>query len=140
MSQGYDPSDVPLYESHEVRDEQYYAAEAEGRPFFAVERYEEGYAITYDLLPAGHELTPAATESVADLLTEEVEAVVADADRPTTEVSKGVSASLGSVSAFRREATAREVASALSRVVLDRSNWVEAAPDDVAGAAYRHND
>jgi len=135
---GYDPSDVPVYEDTAARDEAYHRAERESTPFLAVERYEGGYAVTYDLLPAGHELSRPTRKELNERLTKKVEAVVGDAG-PTTEVSKTVGESLGSVSLFAREETAREVAALVSRFVLDESNWVEASPPDSGGVDPRRN-
>jgi len=125
---GYDPERVPVYDDIDTRDREYEAAQSAGEPFFAVERYPDGYAITYDLLPAGRELTLDAYADLSESLTAEVEAVVADETRPTTEVRKTVGESLGSVSYFASEESAREVAAAISTTVLDPSNWVEATP------------
>ena len=130
VTQGYDPTEVPLYEGREAVEEGYAAAQREHVPFLAVEAYEEGYAVTYDLLPAGRQLAPTAHHEVAERLTREVEAVVGDESLPTAEVSRSVSASLGHVSFFGREETARRVAAAISRVVLDEANWVEADPPE----------
>jgi hypothetical protein len=132
---GYDPQEVPLYESREVLEAEYAAAERDGEPFFAVEAYEEGYAVTYDLLPTGQELAAPAASEVGERLTREVEDIVADERMPTTEVSKSVSASLGHVAFFGREHSARRVAAAISTVVLNEANWVEASPpQDAVGS------
>ncbi|WP_235853626.1 hypothetical protein [Halosimplex salinum] len=140
MTEGYAPSDVPLYEDLAARDAAYESAERESTPFFAVERYDEGYAVTYDLLPAGKELAKPARKELNERLTRELERVVGDPDRPVTEVSKTVGESLGSVSLFEREATARSVAALLSRTVLDESNWVDATgPEPATGADFRQN-
>jgi hypothetical protein len=125
---GYEPPEVPLYETREVLEAEYAAAERDGEPFFAVEAYEEGYAVTYDLLPVGKELAPPATSEVGELLTREIEDIVGDERMPTTEVSRSVSASLGHIAFFRREHSARRVAATISTVVLDEANWVEATP------------
>lgn len=130
MSGGYDPAEVPLCEDQQAREEAYRRAERESEPFFAVERYEGGYAVTYDLLPAGRELSKPARKELTEHLTREVESLVADPSVPTVEVSKTVSESLGSVSLFEREGTARDVAAVVSRTVLDERNWVEATPPD----------
>ena len=90
MPEGYEPPDVPLYEDQATRDEQYRRAEREEVPFFAVERYDEGYAVTYDLLPAGRELAKPARKELEERLTREVERLVADPSVPTTEVGKTV--------------------------------------------------
>jgi hypothetical protein len=128
---GYEPSEVPLYEGREGVEAGYAAAQRDGEPFFGVEAYEDGYAVTYDLLPAGAQLTPDARAEVADRLTREVEAIVGDDTLPTAEVSRSVSDSLGNVSTFGREDSARRVAAAVAGIVLDESNWVPARhPDD----------
>ncbi len=138
MTQGYDPAEVPLYEGREAVEEGYAAAQHERAPFFAVEAYEEGYAVTYDLLPTGHQLAPTAHQEVAEQLTREVEDIVGDESLPTAEVSRSVSASLGNVSFFGREESARRVAAAISRVVLDETNWVAADPPE-RGPSDRRN-
>jgi hypothetical protein len=141
MSGSLSPSGVPLYEDQATRDEQYGAAEAESRPFFAVEQYEEGYAVTFDLLPAGAQLTEAARTEVRDLVTARVEALVADPDDPTAEVGHTVSDSLGNVSFLHNESTARELAADISEVVLDEANWEPATkPGGGANPGNRRND
>jgi hypothetical protein len=135
---GYDPGEVPLYGDQQAVESEYAAAERDGEPFFAVERYEEGYAVTYDLLPTGMELAPPAASEVRERLTREVEDVVGDERLPTTEVSKSVSASLGHVAFFQREATARRVAAVISTIVLDEANWIEATPPESAGGLRRN--
>lgn len=140
MPEGYEPSDVPCYEDAAARDAAYERAEREGTPFFAVERYDDGYAVTYDLLPAGRELSRPARKELNERLTRELEDLVGDAAVPTREASKSVGASLGSVSLFERERTARRVAAVASRIALDESNWVEAAPPERStGAEFRRN-
>jgi len=137
---GFKPSEIPCYEDAAERDAAYERAEREGTPFFAVERYDEGYAVTYDLLPAGWELSKPARKELDERLTRELEAVVGDESLPTGEVSKSVGDSLGNVSLFERERTARRVAAVAARIALDESNWVEASPpDDATGAEFRRN-
>ena len=125
MPAGYEPATVPLYEGRPAVEDAYAQAERDGQPFFGVESYDEGYSITYDLLPAGYALAPPTQKEVKLRLTTEIEAVVADDGLPTTEVSKSVSASLGSIATFEREESARRVAAAVSDLVLDEANWVE---------------
>jgi len=135
---GYDPQEVPLYETREVLEAAYASAEREAEPFLAVEAYEEGYAVTYDLLPVGKELAPPAASEVGELLTREIEDIVGDERMPTTEVSRSVSASLGHVAFFGREQSARRVAATISTVVLDEANWVEATPPQNAPGPRRN--
>jgi len=139
VTPGYTPSDVPVYEDETARDEAYRRAERESEPFFAVERYEGGYAVTYDLLPAGQALSKPARKELDERLTREVEDIVGDAARPTTEVGKTVGEELGTVSLFEREETAREVAAFASRTVLDEANWVAATPPEPNDTDYRRN-
>lgn len=140
MPAGFDPSDVPLYEDQQTRDEAYAEAEAESVPFFAVERYEEGYAITYDLLPAGYELSEPMRKELNERVTRAVEDVVGDEALATVEVSRSIGASLGNVSFFQREATARDVATVISRLVLEEDNWVEAeGPGDLPPTEVHKN-
>ncbi|MFB6084350.1 MAG: hypothetical protein ABEJ94_08915 [Halorientalis sp.] len=140
MSPGYAPEEVPIYRDRDARDEGYERAEERAEPFFAVERYEEGYAVTYDLLPAGFQLAAPARRELDERLTRAVEEIVGDADRPTTEVSRTVGDSLGNVSFFGREDSAREVAAVVSTVVLDEGNWVTGEPPDASGPDPRRND
>jgi len=123
---GYEPREVPLYGDRDTVEREYSEAERRGEPFFAVEAYDQGYAVTYDLLPAGRQLAPPTTAEVGERLTREIEDIVGDERLPTTEVSKSVSASLGNVSFFQREESARRVAAVISTLVLDEANWVDA--------------
>jgi hypothetical protein len=141
VSAGYAPTEVPLYEDRETVEREYETAQHEGTPFFAIERYEEGFAITYDLLPAGFELSQPALAELDEQVTRELEAIVGDEGRATTEVSRSIGDSLGQLSFFASEDTAREVAATVSVIVLDEANWVTASPPDSAssGSAYRQN-
>lgn len=138
MPAGYEPHEVPLYGDRETLEAEYAAAERAGEPFLAVEVYDEGYAVTYDLLPTGKELAPPAASEVRERITREVEDVVADERLPTAEVSRSVSASLGHVAFFQREQTARRVAAVVSRIVLDEANWVDATPPEGARGTRRN--
>jgi len=140
VTAGFAPSDVPLYEDQQARDDAYYQAEAESSPFFAVERYEEGYAITYDLLPAGKELSEPMRKELTEQVTRKVEDVVGDEALATVEVSRSIGGSLGNISFFERESTARDVAAMISQLVLDETNWVEAdGPDDLPPTEVHKN-
>lgn len=134
---GYTPSDVPVFEDEDSRDAGYRRAERESTPFFGVERYDEGYVVTYDLLPADRALSKPARKELDERLTREVEDVVGDPSLPTVEVGKTVGEELGTVSLFEREETAREIAALVSRTVLDEANWVTASPP--SGSDPRRN-
>lgn len=138
MPAGYEPRDVPLYEGRGRVETEYARAERAGEPFFAVESYDEGYAVTYDLLPTGKELAPPAASEVGEQLTREVETIVGDESAPTVEVSRSVSASLGHVAFFEREASARRVAATISQIVLDEANWVDATRPQSAEGSRRN--
>jgi len=116
--------EIPVHEGQDAIERAYSRAEREGVPFVAIERYEEGYAFTYDLLPAGKRLTPAIRKEVQVRLTAELEDIVGS-DTATAEVSKSVSDRLGHVSLLTSEAEARQVARAVAPVVLDDANWLE---------------
>lgn len=118
-----DQPQIPVYDGREAVEVGYAAAEREGVPFFGIERYEEGFAVTYDLLPAGQQLVPTARKEVAVRLTNELEAIVADEELATTEASKSVNDSLGNISLLESEAGARRVAAAIAPIVLDDANW-----------------
>lgn len=129
-----------LYEDAQDRDEAYHAAEAESVPFFAIEQYDEGYAITDDLLPAGYELSEPMCKELNERVTRRVEDVVGEEGLATVEVSRSIGTSLGNVSFFQRESTARDVAAVVSRLVLDGANWVEAdGPGDLSSTEVHRN-
>ncbi len=123
-----DPPEIPLYEGQQAIEDAYHRAEAARQPFFGVEQYEDGFAVTFDLLPAGQQLAPPARNEVQTRLTHEIEAIVGDESLPTTEVSKSVNDSLGSISLFEREESARRVARAVAPIVLDDANWTGSQP------------
>ena len=125
LERGVSEPRIPLYEGQQAIEEAYQLAEREREPFFAVERYEEGYAVTFDLLPAGQQLAPTARKEVQTRLTHEVEQIVGDSSLSTAEVSKSVSDSLGHVSLLGSEAEARQVARVVAPVVLDEANWLD---------------
>lgn len=120
-----DPSSIPLHEGQAAVEIAYSEAEGAETPFFAVEKYEEGYAVTFDLLPAGAKLTPTARKEVETRLTQEIESIVADDSLPTVEVGKTVNDSLGNVSLFDREDSARRAASVIAPIVLEEANWAD---------------
>ena len=120
-----DPSEIPVYEGQEEIERAYARAEREGVPFVAIESYEEGYAFTYDLLPAGTRLTPAMRKEVQVRLTAELEGIVGDPESGTVEASKSVNDSLGHVSLLSSLAEARRLAEAVAPVVLDPANWTD---------------
>lgn len=130
MPAGYAPSEVPLYETRATVDEQYEVAETNDTPFFAIEQYEDGFAITFDLLPANAELAEPAVSELDERVTRDIEEIVGDDSRPATEVSRSIGNSLGQLSFFLSEESAREVAATISTFVLDEANWVEASPPD----------
>jgi len=132
VTEAPDPDEIPLYGDRETVDEQYRAAERASRPFFGIERYDEGYAITYDLLPAGVQLAEPVRAELGERVTREVEHIVDDDSRPTTDVSRTISESLGQLSFFASEESARVVAATIAPLVLDEANWVTASPPDSA--------
>jgi hypothetical protein len=119
-----DIPEIPVHDGQEAVERAYARAQKKGVPFVAIERYEEGYAFTYDLLPAGKRLTPAIQKEVRVRLTNELEELVGS-DTATVEASKSVSDSLGHVSLLSSEAEARQVARAVAPVVLDEANWLD---------------
>lgn len=136
----YTPSDIPLYEDQAAREEGYRSAQREGRPYLAIERYEDGYAVTYDLLPADAELAAPTHKELGERIRHTVEEIVGDESRATVEVSQSVSASLGNVGVFQREHSAREVGAVIARLALDADNWVEPSqPAAPFGDEFRTN-
>jgi hypothetical protein len=120
-----DTPEVPVHDGQDAIERAYTSAEQEGVPFVAIEHYEDGYAFTYDLLPAGERLTPPMRKEVQVRLTDTLEDIVRSDETRTVEVSKSVNDSLGHVSLLASEAEARQIARAVAPVVLDRANWVE---------------
>jgi hypothetical protein len=118
-------SEIPVYQGQSGVEAAYERAERDGVPFFGIEQYEEGYAVTYDLLPAGKRLARTAHKEVKVRLTSEIEDIVGDSQRQTAEVSKTVNDSLGNVSMFVTEESARQVAQAIEPIVLEEANWVD---------------
>lgn len=118
-------SEIPVYEGQAGVEAAYERAERERIPFFGIEQYEEGYAVTYDLLPAGKRLARTAHKEVKVRLTSELEDIVGDSQHQTVEVSKTVNDSLGNVSLFATEESARQVARAIEPIVLEEANWVD---------------
>ncbi|MXR50174.1 hypothetical protein GRX03_00930 [Halovenus sp. WSH3] len=114
---------MPVYSGKAAVEAGYAQAQQEGVPFFGIEEYEEGYAVTYDLLPADEQLAPTARKEVQTRLTAEVEDIVGDSELATVEVSKSVNDSLGNVSLLETEASARRIARAIAPIVLDAANW-----------------
>ena len=115
---------IPVYDGQAGVEAAYARAEREGEPFFGIERYENGYAVTYDLLPAGERLGPAPEQRLRERLTAELEAIVEDSELPTDEVATTVNDSLGNVSVLGSEASAHRVARIVETVALDPANWV----------------
>jgi len=116
---------IPVFDGKAAVEAGYAQAQQRGVPFFGIEEYEEGYAVTYDLLPADEQLAPTARKEVETRLTAELEEIVGDEELATAEVSKSVNDSLGNVSLFETEASARRVARAIAPVVLDTANWAK---------------
>jgi hypothetical protein len=131
VSQEFTPEDIPLYEDQRAREREYETAQREGKPYLGVERYEEGYAITYDLLPADAELVSTTQRELTERVNQTAEDIVADEVLPTEEVSKSISASLGNIGFFVREQSARDVAVVVAQLVLDDDNWT--TPTDTGG-------
>jgi hypothetical protein len=116
---------IPVYSGKAAVEAGYAQAQQEQVPFFGIEEYDEGYAVTYDLLPADEELALTAKKEVETRLTAEIEGIVGDSELATVEVSKSVNDSLGNVSMLETEASARRVARAIAPIVLDTANWAE---------------
>ncbi|WP_201289145.1 hypothetical protein [Halovenus carboxidivorans] len=123
MTDVQDEFQIPVYSGKAAVEAGYAQAQQEGVPFFGIEEYEEGYAVTYDLLPADEQLAPTARKEVQTRLTAEVEDIVGDSELATVEVSKSVNDSLGNVSLLETEASARRIARAIAPIVLDAANW-----------------
>ncbi len=116
------PSEVPVCDDAD-HEELYARAEDEASPFLAADERATGYAVTYDLAPAGRQLTEAARSELETRVRDEVESIVTDAGHAVDELEFGVGNQLGTVHHFEAERTAREVAATVSATVLDESNW-----------------
>lgn len=119
------PEEIPVYEGQAAVERAYTQAQQSQRPFFGIEQYEEGYAVTYDLLPANAKLTRPAARELQVQLTSELEAIVGDADLPSVEVGKSVSQELGNVSLLDSREAAIRVAQVVAAIALDETNWVD---------------
>lgn len=115
--------DIPVYNGQEAVEKAYTEAQRSKTPFFGIEQYENGYAVTYDLLPAGAELAPTATRELQVQLTSELETIVGDDHLPTEEVGKSVSQELGNVSLLASREEAIRVAQVVAAIALDEANW-----------------
>ena len=120
------PDTLPQYNGQDEVEHAYEQAERTSSPFYGIEQYDDGYAVTFDLLPAGPQLSTTARKEVGVRLTTELEAVVGDDAYPTTEASKSVNDSLVSVSLFTSEEGARRIAQSIAPVVLASENWTTA--------------
>lgn len=123
MTDAQDEFKIPVFSGKAAVEAGYAQAQQDGVPFFGIEEYDEGYAVTYDLLPADEQLAPTARKEVQTRLTAEVEDIVGDSSLATVEVSKSVNDSLGNVSMLESEASARRIARAIAPIVLDTANW-----------------
>ncbi len=123
MTDAQDEFKIPVFSGKAAVEAGYAQAQQNGVPFFGIEEYEEGYAVTYDLLPADEELAPTARKEVETRLTAAVEDIVGDDGLATVEVSKSVNDSLGNVSMLESEASARRIAQAIAPIVLNTANW-----------------
>ena len=123
MTDAQDEFKIPVFSGKAAVEAGYAQAQQNDVPFFGIEEYEEGYAVTYDLLPADEELAPTARKEVQTRLTAAVEEIVGDDSLATVEVSKSVNDSLGNVSMLESEASARRIAQAIAPIVLDTANW-----------------
>jgi hypothetical protein len=123
VTDAQDEFKIPVFSGKAAVEAGYAQAQQEGVPFFGIEEYDEGYAVTYDLLPADEQLAPTARKEIQTRLTAEVEDIVGDSSLATVEVSKSVNDSLGNVSMLESEASARRIARAIAPIVLDTANW-----------------
>jgi hypothetical protein len=123
VTDAQDEFKIPVFSGKAAVEAGYAQAQQDGVPFFGIEEYDEGYAVTYDLLPADEQLAPTARKEVQTRLTAEVEDIVGDSSLATVEVSKSVNDSLGNVSMLESEASARRIARAIAPIVLDTANW-----------------
>lgn len=133
MPNGLAPSEITIFHEREGRGDVYNEAEREGRPFLVIDAKDSGFSVTYDLLPTGHHLTEEAREELEERVTAEVDAILDDENLPTDEIGYSVGDTLGNVFFFKQEDTARNVASVISRIVLDDENWEpDPSPREVA--------
>jgi hypothetical protein len=120
--------EIPLYETDASREVAYGEAQESGQPYLAVESHDDAFAVVYDLLPAGAQLTSDAHDELVATVTDEIEGVVADPQADTVEVSHSVGLALGSLAGIADEATARSLAGTVAAVVLEETNWTTYQP------------
>lgn len=118
------PQHVPVYETGTERMRLWERCVERGAPVIAVRDARRGYIVRYDLGHLGVELAEPAVRSLRER-TRAFRTYPTGTD-PLSQ-SEGVGGEAGPISGdlhTRSEADARELASALSTVVFDHSNWV----------------
>jgi hypothetical protein len=117
------PDHVPVYETSEQRRSLWERCLDRGEPVVAVRDARRGYIVRYDIQHLDAELAPAAVRRLRER-TRRWRTYSTGAD-PISE-SEGVGGEAGPVSGdlhASSEREARELASRLSPVVFDRTNW-----------------
>lgn len=125
------PQHVPVYETDAERQSLWERCHADQRPVVGIRNATRGFIVRYDLQHLGAELTPDAlarlrrrTRAQRSYPTGEPETFPTGTD-PISE-TEGIGGEAGPVSGELHAATereARELASRLSVIVFDRSEW-----------------
>jgi hypothetical protein len=125
------PQHVPVYETNAERQSLWERCDSDGRPVVGIRNATRGYIVRYDLQHLGVELTPAAlarlrrrTRAQRSYPTGQQETFPTGTD-PISE-TESIGGEAGPVSGELHadtESEARELASRLSAIVFDRSEW-----------------
>jgi hypothetical protein len=126
------PQHVPVYETDEEREQLWNRCVDRGEPVVAVRNARRGFIVRYDLQHLDSELTAPALRRLREHTAEFRPYPTGDTDRfpsgtdPLSQ-AESVGGEAGVVSGDLHtpsEAAARDLASQLSAVVFDQSNWV----------------
>ncbi|MFC7074741.1 hypothetical protein ACFQJ7_16260 [Halovenus rubra] len=125
------PQHVPMYESDEQRERLWGRCSKRGEPVIAIRNARRGFIVRYDLQHLDNELTDPALRQLRDHTAEFQPYPTGDMDQfpsgtdPLSQ-AESVGGEAGAVSGDLHtpsETAARNLASQLSAVVFDRSNW-----------------
>lgn len=117
------PSNVPIYESDDERQEIWQRSAGQGEPALAIRDARRGWIVRYDLAHLDTELRAEVVQNLRDRVASQ-RAYPTGTD-PISQ-AEGVGGEAGPVSGDLHESSedaARELAAHVSTFVFDRSNW-----------------
>jgi hypothetical protein len=123
------PQHIPVYEGDRERRQLWEAHQHRNQPVVAIRNGRRGYIVRYDLQHLGNELAPSALERLRQQTRDWRMYPTADG-RPGTvdpiSAAEGVGGEAGPISGdfhTDTESRARDLASRLSAIVLNRDSW-----------------